>query len=254
MRQRLGNLHPELFIRKQSQHIVQRCVWLFQEGDKHIAMHAAVRATRSPCGSIKAKPFPRSNKLAVVTSASGELLRSPNAETLMRQALIESTGPAIDRVLFSTNAAGTDRPAGLLNGIAALPATAAGPSKGEVLVDDLQKLATAIGPVSGNGNIVLIASPDAAAALVMRLPSSVQWPVLTSASLPARTVIAVAANAIVSAVEGSPQIDASQEAEFHRDSVPQEIVSAAGTVAQPVGSVWALRDSRGVAFMQNVNW
>src|SRR5262249_19777446 len=145
-------------------------------------------------------------KLAVITTLSGEMMRSANAEDLIRQALIESTGPAIDKVLFSASAAGTDRPAGLLNGIAGLTPTASGPAKGEVLVDDLQKLATAIAPVSGNGNVVLVASPDAAAALVMRLPSSVEWPVLTSASLEARTVIAVAANAVVSAVEGAPQI------------------------------------------------
>src|SRR5262249_42398862 len=207
-------------------------------------------------------------KLAVITTLSGEMMRSANAEDLIRQALIESTGPAIDKVLFSASAAGTDRPAGLLNGIAGLTPTASGPAKGEVLVDDLQKLATAIAPVSGNGNVVLVASPDAAAALVMRLPSSVEWPVLTSASLAARTVIAVAANAVVSAVEGAPQIDARQETELHRETNPQPIVSGGG-FATPVGSMfqtdqvalrlrwpisWALRASNGLAWMTNVNW
>src|SRR5262249_2749158 len=145
-----------------------------------------------------------------------------------------------------------------------------GPPKGEVLVDDLQKLATAIAPVSGNGNVVLVASPDAAAALVMRLPSSVEWPVLTSSSLAARTVIAVAANAVVSAVEGAPQIDARQETELHRETNPQPIVSGSpAVVSTPVGSLfqtdqvalrlrwpisWALRASNGLAWMTNVNW
>jgi hypothetical protein len=208
------------------------------------------------------------HKLAVITSLTGEMIRNSNAETLVRQVLIESTGPAIDKVLFSANAAATDRPAGLLNGIAALTPAAAG-EKAQVIVDDLQALALAIAPVAGNGNIVLVASPDAAVALRLRLPQTVEWPVLTTNSLAARTVIMVAANAVISAVEGTPQIDASQEASLHRDTAPADIVSAGGVVATPVGTLyqtdsvglrlrwpisWALRSSAGLAWMTSVNW
>jgi hypothetical protein len=169
-------------------------------------------------------------------------------------------------VLFSANAAASDRPAGLLNGITALtPAAVA--EKAQIIVDDLQQLALAVAPVAGSGNLVLVASPDAAIALRLRLPSPVEWPVLTSSSLAAKTVIMVATNAVISAIEGAPLIDASQQAEFHRNTVAQEIVTAAGTVAVPVGSVfqtdevalrlrwpltWALRSSAGLAYMQNV--
>jgi hypothetical protein len=208
------------------------------------------------------------HKLAVITSLSGEMIRDTNAETLVRQVLIESTGPAIDKVLFSANAAGTDRPAGLLNGIAALTPAGAG-EKAQAIVDDLQTLALAIAPVAGNGNIVLIGSPDAAVALRLRSPQMVEWPVLTSAALAAKTVIMVAANAVVSAVEGTPQIDASQEAELHRETVPADIVSSGGVVATPVGTLyqtdsvglrlrwpisWARRSSAGLAWMSSVNW
>ena len=79
----------------------------------------------------------------------------------------------------------------------------------------------------------------------------------------------VATNAIVSAVEGAPQIDASSQASFVPDTVPQEIVTSAGTKATSVGSLyqadevalrlrwpitWALRASNGLAWMTNVNW
>jgi hypothetical protein len=207
-------------------------------------------------------------KLAVITSATSEVLHSPNAETLIRQALIESTGPAIDKALFGTAAGDAIRPAGLRFGIAGLTPAAPG-EKVQCIVDDLQALGAAIAPVAGNGNIVLVASPDAAVALRMRLPATVEWPVLTSSSLAARTVIAIAAHAVVSAVDGAPQIDASTVAEFHRESVPQEIVTSGGIVAVPVGSLfqtdevglrlrwpigWALRDSRGLAWMTAVNW
>jgi hypothetical protein len=208
------------------------------------------------------------HKLAVITSLTGEMIRNTNAETLVRQVLIESTGPAVDKVLFSTAAAGTDRPAGLLNGIAALAPAAAG-EKAQIIVDDLQTLALAVAPVAGNGNIVLIGSPDAAVALRLRLPQTVEWPVLSSSSLAARTVIMVAANAVVSAVEGTPQIEASQEASLHRDTAPADIVSSAGVVATPVGTLyqtdsvglrlrwpisWARRDARGIAWLTAVNW
>jgi hypothetical protein len=207
-------------------------------------------------------------KLAVITSLTREIMESSNAETLVRQVLIESTGPALDTVLFSNTAAASDRPAGLLHGIAALTPAAPG-EKAQAIVDDLQALALAIAPVAGNGNIVLIGSPDAAVALRLRLPQTVEWPVLTSAALPARTIIAVAAAAVVSAVEGTPEITASAVAEFHRETAPAPIVTTAGTVASPVGSLyqtdevglklrwpisWALRSSAGLAWISGVNW
>jgi hypothetical protein len=206
-------------------------------------------------------------KLASLMSLTGEMIRNSNAETLVRQVLIESTGPTIDKVLFSTAAAGAGPP-GLMNGIAGLTPTPTG-EKSQIIIDDLQQLALAVAPVAGNGNIVLVASADAAVALQLRLYKSVEWPVLTSASLAPRTVIAVAVNALVAAVEGTPVIEASTQAEFHRDSVPQEIVTAGGVVATNVGSVyqtdavalrlkwpisWALRDARGLAWMTGVNW
>jgi hypothetical protein len=207
------------------------------------------------------------HKLALIATVTDEMLRNPNAETLIRQALVESCGPTLDKVLFSATAATPAAPAGLLAGIAALTPAAAG-EKAQAIIDDLQTLALAIAPVSGNGNIVLVASPDAAVALRLRLFTE-GWPVLTSASLAAKTVIMVAANAIASAMEGAPQVDASPHAELHRETNPQPIVNDSGTVATPVGSVfqtgqvalrlrwpisWGLRASNALAWMTNVNW
>jgi hypothetical protein len=124
------------------------------------------------------------HKLGVIVVLTGEVLRSSNAETLVRQVLVESCGPAVDNVLFSAGAAAADRPAGLLNGIAGLTPAAAG-VKAQAIVDDLQALGSALAPVAGNGQIVLVASPDVAVALALRLLSQ-SWPVLTSASLSPR--------------------------------------------------------------------
>jgi len=218
-----------------------------------------VQATTSAGASITP------HKIAVITSLTGEMIRSGNAEQLVRQVLIDSTGPALDKVLLSATAAASDRPAGILNGIAGLTPAASGPAKGELLVTDIQALAAAVAPVAGNGNIVLVASPDAAVALRLRLPQTVEWPILTSASLAARTVIAVAANALVGVVETTPQIDASQDAAFQSDTAPV----ADGSLGSPYYSMfqkdsvslrlrwpisWALRTSSALAWMTGVNW
>jgi hypothetical protein len=207
-------------------------------------------------------------KLAVITSLTGEMLRDPNAETLVRQVLIESVGPGLDRVLFSATAATADRPAGLLNGIAALTPAAAG-EKDQAMDDDLVKLGAPLMRVAGS-SLVYIAAPEQALAMMLRssrdVPDAV---VLASAALTAGTVIAVAANAVVSAVEGAPQIDASREAEFVRDSAPGEIVTSGGVVGTSVGSMfqtdqvalrlrwpisWAIRSPSGLAWMSGVTW
>jgi hypothetical protein len=219
-----------------------------------------VQATTSPGPTLVP------HKLSVIATVTGEMIRSGNSQALVTDVLIQSTGPAIDRVLLSANAAAADRPAGLLNGITGLtPSVSTGQTKGEILVNDLQALATAVAPVASNGGITLVASPDAAVALVLRLPRAVDWPVLTSASLAARTVIAVAANAVVSAVDGTPEITASQEAEIQSDTAPV----TDGSLGTPRYSMfqkdavalrlrwpisWQLRTPTALAWMTNVNW
>jgi hypothetical protein len=209
------------------------------------------------------------HKFAALSSLTREMMESSNAEVMIRAVLVESSALALDAALFSANAGASDRPPGLLYNVTPLPAAAAGGEKAQIIVDDLQAIAAAVAPVAGNSEIVLVASSDAAVALRLRLPSPVQWPVLVSSALPAKTLIAVAAAALVSAIQGTPLIDASSVAEFHRETVPAPIVTSAGVVATPVGSLyqtdqialrlrwplsWALRDARGIAWMTNVNW
>jgi hypothetical protein len=208
------------------------------------------------------------HKLALMTTVTDEMLRNPNAETLIRQALIESCGPAIDKVLFSNSAATAAAPAGLLAGISGLTPASSAAGKDQIIVDDLQALSLAIAPVAGNGNVVVVASPDAAVALRLRVLRE-DVPILVSASLAPKTVIMVATNAVASAMEGAPQVDASPHTSLHRETNPQPIVNDSGTVAIPVGSVfqtgqvgirlrwpisWALRDPRGLSWMSSVNW
>lgn len=209
------------------------------------------------------------HKLGVICTLTSEMMNSSNAEAMVRQVMIESTGPAIDKNLFSVNVGDATRPPGLLHGIAALTPTAAAGSKAETMVDDLAALASAVAPVSGNGQIVLVAAAGQAVSLALRAPREIVWDVLMSGSLAAGTVIAIAVNTVVAVVEGVPQIDSSQHVAIHEETGPAAIVDGAGVLATPVRSVWqtdsaalrlrwpmtwALRDPRGVAWMSAVNW
>ena len=195
-------------------------------------------------------------KIKVITTATSELLRSSNAEALIRQVLVDATGPALDRVMFGAGAADEERPAGLLHGIAALSPTAS-------LTDDLATLIGAVAPVAGNGGVVLIAS--ATQAVAINLLPRVPYLVVASASLPAGVVIAVAINAMVSATDGPPAIETSRSATLHEVDTSPAVDIGGGVIARPVRNLfqsdtvglklrwplsWALRDPRGIAWMQ----
>ena len=87
-----------------------------------VAQGTPIPAIEGTSAAINLEPY----KMAVITSLSGEMLRGSNSEPIVRQVLLVNVGPALDAAMFSDTAAVTEeRPAGLLNGIAALTPTAA---------------------------------------------------------------------------------------------------------------------------------
>src|SRR5262249_31871177 len=108
-------------------------------------------------------------KLAAIVALTNELMAMPAAEGLIRQTLVEAVGPALDVALFSTNAATASTPAGLRAGISGLTPASSASAKDQIIVDDMQALTLAIAPVAGNNNVVVVASPDAAVALRLRV-------------------------------------------------------------------------------------
>jgi hypothetical protein len=164
------------------------------------------------------------------------MMRNSNAEAIVRQVLMDNVGPSLDAAMFSAAAAVVDvRPAGLLNGIAALtPSTST--NKAEAMTDDVAALATATAPVPGNAPIVLIVGPAQAVALQMRPPGATPFPIFVSSTLPPKRVIAVAAQALATAV-GVPEIDASKSATLHLASPASGIADSGGVEAYPVRSM-----------------
>lgn len=208
------------------------------------------------------------HKLGVLTELTGEMMKSSNAEAMVRQVLVESTGPALDKALFSTAAGDATRPAGLLNGITPLTPAGAG-AKEQAMADDLIALVAPLMRVAA-GPVAIIAAPEQALAMGLRVLRDVPGAViLGSAALTAGTVIAVSTGAIVSAVEGVPQIDSSPHATVVENTVPAEIVTSGGAVGWPTRSVfqsdtiglrlrwritWARRAANAVAYLTGANW
>jgi hypothetical protein len=189
-------------------------------------------------------------KLAAIIPLTNEMINHSNGEQMVRQVLVENIGPTLDAAMFSAAAAVPGvRPAGILDGVAALaPSGATAPV--DAMVADVQALAEAITPAAGASQPVLIAAPAQAAALTLRAPRDL-WPVLMSAALSAGTIIAVVPAAVATVVE-APEIEAGTDT-VQTDDAPGELVDIGGVWARPVRSLWQT-DSVGLRFVMPATW
>jgi hypothetical protein len=203
-------------------------------------------------------------KLGMILTLTGELYRSSNAENVFRQTLVESAGATLDSVFFSSNAGVADQqPPGILNGISALTATAAGAG---AMSGDLGQIATALAPVAGAGPPVIVASP--AQAMAIDVAAVRPGTVYASNALPAKTVIGLIPQAIATSIE-APRIELAASGSLVMNTTPTEVVTSPGVVGAPQRSLyqtdtvairlvwsvtWARRSNSAVAWIQNVNW
>jgi hypothetical protein len=206
------------------------------------------------------------HKIAGITVASGELFQQANIELILQQLLAESAGPTLDAAVFSALPGDASRPPGLFNGIASLtPATGTGT---DALLADLQTLMRSVAPVVGASRFFYIMNPVQAVSAQYRTYEDIAPRIITSGTVPEKTVIVVAANAVVSAM-GVPMFETATHTALHMNDVPLPIVSG-GVVASPLVSSmfqtnsiavkmqldvsWALRSPQAVAWIQNVVW
>jgi hypothetical protein len=201
------------------------------------------------------------HKLALITTLSRETVESSNAEAILRATLAESAALGLDAALLSTNAATADAPPGLLNGVTPTTPSTATPLS-DAMAADLAALGGAVARVAG-GEIVFVAAPEQALAIKLRSPNFA-YPVLASKALAAKTVVAVAANALVSGFDPVPEITASREPELVMDTAPGDPGGTQQTMTMFQGdrlalrmrmrATWALRSTSAIAFAQNVAW
>lgn len=180
-------------------------------------------------------------KLGTISVLSVELSKASASavEQTVRTVLSEAAALALDTSFFSTTAGSAIRPAGILNGVTPLTATAGG---GDIaMTTDITALATAVSGVAGAGPIVFITSPAQAIVMRLRTGPNFNYEVLPSSALSAGTVIAIAPNALVSAFDSPPRFDTGDQATLHMEDTAPAQIGTAGTpnvVAAPVLSLW----------------
>jgi hypothetical protein len=176
-------------------------------------------------------------KIAIGAAVSMEL-QEASAETaasVIGQALAISAAQATDAALFSANAATAIAPAGILHGVTATPSTGGTGAPG--VADDLALLAQAI---SSNGIAVddMIIVTTASLGTKIRVLAGPHFAdaVLTSAYIPAGTVIGVIPQGLAAGYSGIAEIETSIAAPVHmEDTTPLPIGTPGSppTVAAP---------------------
>ena len=215
-----------------------------------------VQGTSSPGALIN--PF----KLGVIVPLTDEMVRYSNAEAIVRQVLLENSAQTLDVAMFSADAAVAGvKPAGILNGIDALPASAATTAL-DAMVADIGSIAAALAPSSGASTPMLIAAPRQAVALAMLAPRD-PWPVFQSAALADGTVIGVTPTGIASVID-APRIEAGSDPLVQMDDAPSGGVMTGPTISlyqsDQIGlkfilpATWGLRSPSAVAWITGTAW
>jgi hypothetical protein len=171
-------------------------------------------------------------KAGSITAITKELAAGGplNVERSLRILLAQDLGLAIDAVLLSNAVATSAAPAGLLNGVTPLTATAGGGTN--ALLGDIKKLVAAISPAV---RPVIIANSVQAASIGILSQSPL--PVIAAPYFPADQIVAVDAAAFASSL-GVPDFSTDENPTVHMESVPSAIstpgspnVVSAGAIA-----------------------
>lgn len=253
--------------------VLKQCLTLEWNGAGQISAPAFVAAA-SNSGFVKeGDPIPvrqllgspvtlQPYKLATIAALSREMAESSNAEAVIGDALIRSTGLALDAVFFGSAAAiANTQPAGIRNGIAT--STASNNSDPfAAFFEDMATLYNAVGQVGGKGPFIFVASAGRIASAAGRFSrdQSEALVITVASSAVGNDIVMIAPQAIVAALSAEPDVEAANAATLVMDTAP----GAAGTTGTgekemwqtdsialkcrwPVS--WALRDSRAVAWL-----
>ncbi|WP_193760222.1 phage major capsid protein [Bradyrhizobium yuanmingense] len=203
--------------------------------------------------------------MGVIVPFTKELAKrsTPAIEGIVRQAILEDTAKVLDPILLDATAVSSARPAGLLNGVAAVATGFAGGDY-QAVREDIKALLAPFVTADGVDNIVIIMNPTQGLSLSLmegpvgdpnwleRIKERVTF--LESTNATAGRLIALRASDFAGA-GGNPDFDVSEQATIHmEDTTPLEIVSGTGpTTADPVRSLWQT-NSIGVRMMMDVSW
>jgi len=247
-------------------------------GGSFVGEGAPIPVRRLGLGSITLSP----KKMGVISVFSREIARysTPAIETLIRQEILNDTAITLDSLLLDSTAGSAVRPAGLLNGVTPVTATAGGGYA--AILGDIRALRAPFSTANAGSGLMLLMNPDQAEAIDLTpgADGTLGWAndivrryaVTTSNAIPVGTVIMVRAEDFVSATGDVPEFETSNDATIHmEDTTPLQIASAGtpNTVAAPVASMfqtaqtairmlldvsWAMRRSGMVQVVEDVTW
>jgi hypothetical protein len=188
-------------------------------------------------------------KVASIAVLTREMMESSNAERLISDAIVRSSGLAIDAVFFSAAAATAAAPAGIRNGIAATAASTSTDLGFNAVFEDVAALMNGVGTVGGRGPFALVMGAGHGVTIQGRFSGakdqfSVHW-----SSAVGSDMIAIAPKAIAAAVSPEPDIEVTNAATLVMDTAP----GAAGTTGTGEKAMWQT-DSLAIKIRWPVSW
>jgi len=153
---------------------------------------------------------------------------------LMRAAATQ----ALDGAVFSTTAASTTRPAGILNGVSAIAATGGGGAA--AMLADIDALISAIVTAGGGRSIMFFASPGRAVRLRALAGIDLGLPITPTPTLTGTTLVAVEAGGFASGFGSDPNISIAAATALHFESSAPQAIGLSGSTTVPVRSLWQM--------------
>lgn len=225
-----------------------------------VAEGAPIPLFQPSAGAVTLLP----HKAAGIFTLTREIIESSNAEAMVNDVAARAIGRVLDEVLVDANPGDASRPPGLRNGIAALTPSAPG-DPWTAFVQDVGKLADAVGPVASNSPICFIGSPGRALKARMLMGREHENVSVFGSSAIINDFVCVATAALVVAFDPTPEIETSKLADLQEQNTP----SSGLMTGSPVRSLWqtdtigfktrlpvswALRNAAGFAWMTPTGW
>lgn len=231
-------------------------------GGGFVAEGSPIRVGRLTTAATTMTP----RKMGVIIPFTRELAKrsTPAIEALVRQAILEDTAAVLDPILLDATASSTARPAGLLNGVAAV-SPGFGGGDYQAVVEDFAALLAPFYAANAADNITVVMNPAQGLRLALmagpvgdptwftRIRERIS--IVESTHATAGRLIALRNSDFATALGDAPEFDVSEQATIHmEDTTPLEIVSGTGpTTADPVRSLWQTA-SIGVRMLMDVSW
>lgn len=224
------------------------------------------------------------HKMGVISVFTKEVAKysNPQIEGLLRQEIRGDTADTIDTLLIDATVGSSTRPAGLLYGVAALPASTDG--GWAAIMQDIDTLAAPFDTAKAGRNLVLLMNkrearklnfvpgPDDKLGSMRQMLADSGITAIASVNVPAGRLIMIDAADFATAVEDQPEFEASEQAVIHMEDTSPAQIGTAGSpnvVAAPVQSMfqtasialrmlldvtWAMRRTGMVQWIDGADW